>query len=104
MFEGLGEIVFRFRWVVLIASAAFLALAGVLLSRGGDLTTGDIHGLESESAQWQVDAVTGRPADTTVVVMFATREGAILQGLALTEAIRAALAPLRDDPRVASVL
>src|ERR1035438_700532 len=104
MFEALGAIIFRFRWVVLIASAAFLAIAGVVLSRGGDLTTGDIHGLEAESAQWQVDAVTGRPADTTVVVMFAARDGIVLQAPALAEAIGAALAPLRGDPRIASVL
>jgi RND superfamily putative drug exporter len=104
MFEALGAIVFRFRWAVLSASALFLVGALVALTRGGDLTTGDIHGLESEDAQHRVDSVTGRPADTTVVVVLRARGGLDARDLAFSDAVRSALAPLRDDPRVVSVL
>ena len=51
MFEALGAVVFRFRWIVLFASATFLALAVAVLARGGSLTSGVIHGLEAEKAQ-----------------------------------------------------
>jgi RND superfamily putative drug exporter len=104
MFEALGAVVLRHRWAVLVASAAFLAVAVLMLSRGGNLTTGDIHGLEAELAQWQVDGATGRPADTTVVVVFTTHEGLPSESDALAAAVSRVLEPLRDDPDVASVL
>ena len=103
MFEALGAVVFRFRWIVLFASAAFLALAVAVLVRGGSLTSGVIHGLEAEKAQRVVDDVTGRPADTTFVVVFHA-EGLDARDAAFADAAHAALAPLRDDPRVAAVV
>jgi RND superfamily putative drug exporter len=104
MLEALGAFVFRFRWAVLVASAAFLAGAAVLLLRGGVLTTGDIHGIESESAQKRIDAITGRPADTTIVAVFHALPGKALDGDALDDAIDAALEPLRDDPRIDTII
>jgi RND superfamily putative drug exporter len=103
MFEALGAIVFRFRWTVLAASGTFLALAVVVLVRGGSLTSGVIHGLESERAQDLIDAMTGRPADTTFVVLLHTKD-LDARNPAFAEAARAALAPIRDDPHVASVI
>jgi putative drug exporter of the RND superfamily len=104
MFEALGAFVFRFRWAVLVASAAFLAGAILVLLRGGILTTGDIHGLESESAQQRIDEITGRPADTTIVAVFHALPGRPLSADELDEAIDAAVEPLRDDPRVDTII
>src|ERR1700723_705605 len=103
MFEWLGAVVFRFRWLVLIASGAFLALAVALLVRGGSLTSGVIHGLEAESAQRVIDAVTGRSADTTFVVVL-RGEGLDARDPDFAHAASAALAPLHDDPHVAAVV
>jgi uncharacterized membrane protein YdfJ with MMPL/SSD domain len=104
MFEALGAFVFRFRWAVLVASAVFLAGAALVLFRGGVLTTGDIHGLESESAQQRIDAITGRPADTTIVAVFHALPGRPASAEELDDAIDAALEPLRDDPRVDAII
>jgi RND superfamily putative drug exporter len=104
MFEALGALVFRFRWLVLVASAAFLAAALAVLSRGGRLTTGDIHGLESEAAQQRVDVITGRTQDTTIVAMFHAEGALAADDPAFEDAMIAALEPLRDDERVLSVL
>jgi RND superfamily putative drug exporter len=103
MFEALGAIVFRFRWVVLAGSALFLALSLAALLRGGDLTPGEIHGLESQRAKEQVDAVTGHPVDTTLVVVF-RGEGMDATDPAFETAVRDALAPVAADSRVDSVL
>ena len=102
-FETIGAFVFRWRWVVLLLSGAFLVLAVAGLVRGGSLTSGVIHGLESEKAQRQIDAITGRPQDTTLVVVF-HRDGADAGSPEFAEALDEALEPLRDDANVASVL
>ena len=102
-FETIGAFVFRWRWVVLLLSGAFLVLAVAGLVRGGSLTSGVIHGLESEKAQRQIDAITGRPQDTTLVVVF-HRDGADAGSPEFADAVDEALEPLRDDPSVASVL
>jgi putative drug exporter of the RND superfamily len=103
MFEGLGAFVYRYRWVVLVASAALLALAGAVLIEGGSLISGVIHGLEAEKAQQIVASVTGQIADTTFVAVFHA-DGRDAQDSAFADDVHAALAPLRDDPRVARVL
>ena len=103
MFEALGAFVFRYRWLVLGASSAFLAVALVVLARGADLAAGEIYGLEAGRAQAIADRVTGHPADTTFLAVFHdhtrdAREHAFLADM------EDALAPLYDDPRVLSVL
>ena len=97
MFEALGAIVFRYRWLTLLASAAFLALAVGVLVRGGTLTSGVIHGLESETAQQLVDAVTGHPADTTFVVVLHA-DGLDAHDPAFTEAARGRARSARRRP------
>jgi RND superfamily putative drug exporter len=103
MFEGLGAFVFRYRWVVLLTSGALLALAVGVLIHGGSLTSGVIHGLEAEKAQEIVADVTRRPEGTTFIVVFRA-DGLDARDPVFTDAIGAALAPLQDDPRVASVV
>ena len=102
-FETIGAFVFRWRWVVLLLSGVFLVLAVAGLVRGGSLTSGVIHGLESERAQRAIDAITGRPQDTTLVVVF-HEEGADAGSPEFADAVDEALEPLRDDPSVSSVL
>ncbi len=103
MFERLGAIVFRLRWHVLFASAAFLVLSVTVLVRGGDLTSGEIQGIESERAKLLVDAVTRHPVDTTMLVVFHASD-LDARSSAFTDEMHSALAPLAADKRVASVL
>ena len=51
MFEVLGAKIHRYRWLTLALAGAFLVASLVVLFRGGDLTGGTIHGIESERAQ-----------------------------------------------------
>jgi putative drug exporter of the RND superfamily len=103
MFEALGAKVHRYRWLILALSGAFLLASLAMLLRGGDLTGGTIHGIESERAQQIAASIQGRSADTTFVAVFRhptldARDGAF------HEAMQRALEPLRGDPSVQSIL
>jgi RND superfamily putative drug exporter len=102
MFEWLGQLVHRRRWVVLALSGAFLVLSLVLLLRGGDLTTPTVAGLEAERADQLVQEVLGHPMDTTFVAVFQGQVDSRDQ--TFHEAMSAAVAPLKADPRVLSVV
>lgn len=102
MFEALGRTVYRHRWLTLALTGAFLAISLVLLFRGGELTGGDIPGLESTYAERLAAEVTGRPAETTFVALFSATQGRP-NADAITHAVSAALAPLAHDPRVLAI-
>lgn len=101
--ESLGAFVFRRRWAVLVVSALFLAFAVAGLVPGGTLTSGVIHGLEAERAQRIVDDFTGRPVDTTLLVVLHA-DGLDARSAEFRSAARAALDPLQNDPAVLSVV
>jgi RND superfamily putative drug exporter len=103
MFEALGAKIHRYRWLTLALAGAFLITSLVILFRGGDLTGGTIHGIESERAQQIAASIQGRSTETTFVAVFRhptldARDGAF------HEAIQRALEPLRSDPAVQSIL
>jgi len=99
----LGAFIFRRRWATLVVTGVFLLLSIVSLVRGGPLTSGDIPGLESKEADRAMEAITGRKLDTTMVVHFQHAELAP-GGREFEAAMNAALAPLRGDPRVSSIV
>ena len=103
MFTPLAQLIHRRPWAVLIGSVIFLAVALVLLVRGGDLGASRIGGLEADAAQVELDAIAGRPEETTVVVVFRSPELAPTDP-AFEQAMSEALAPLRGDPDVTSVV
>jgi RND superfamily putative drug exporter len=103
MFEALGAIIYKHRWLTLVLAGVFLAASLVVLLRGGDLAGGVIHGIESERAQQIEASIQGRSVETTFLAVFhhATldaRDGAFHQ------AMQQALAPLRRDAAVESIL
>jgi putative drug exporter of the RND superfamily len=103
MFEALGEIVYRRRWLTLALAIAFLAASVAMLVRGGALTSGTIHGLEAGRAGEIVSEVLGHPADSTFVAVL--RADDLDPGSdAYRAALRRALDPLRADSRVLSVV
>jgi RND superfamily putative drug exporter len=101
MLAALGAFVCRHARGVLIATAAFLALAVGVLLHGGRLTAGDIDGLEAGVAEQMIEQVTGVSSDTTAVAVF-TFAGPTNRD-ASSAAIERAVAPLRSDPRVRSL-
>ncbi len=103
MFEALGRVIYRRRWLTLALAAAFLAVSVAMLVRGGRLTSGTIHGLEAERAQQLVTQVLGHPADTTFVAVLHDAE-LDAGSEAHRAAVRRALQPVREDPRVLSVV
>ena len=102
MYVSLGGFIQRRPWLTLIASLVFLTASLLVVLRGGRLAGAGISGLESDRAQSVVDAIAGRSEETTIAVVFQSSELAPTD-VEFTAAMRRALAPLRDDPRVASV-
>ena len=103
MFEVLGATIYRYRWLTLLLAGGFLLGSLAVLLRGGDLTGGTIHGIESERAAQIVASVQGRSGDTTFVAVFKhptldARDGAFHASM------QEALEPLRHDPAVQSIL
>jgi uncharacterized membrane protein YdfJ with MMPL/SSD domain len=102
MYASLGAFIYRRPWLTLVASAVFLVASVLLLLRGGRLAGAGIAGVEADRAQSVVDAIAGRTEETTIAVVFESAELAPTD-VEFTAAMRRALAPLRNDPRVASV-
>jgi putative drug exporter of the RND superfamily len=103
MFAPLAHLVYRRPWAVLFAALAFFAGALVLLARGGELGASRIAGLEADEAQVELDAIVGRPDDTTVVVVFRSADLKPTDP-SFQQAMSDALAPLRNDPDVAAIV
>jgi RND superfamily putative drug exporter len=100
--ESFGLLVHRYRWLILALTGTFLLAAIAMLLRGGPLTAGSIEGLEATRAQSLVDEVSGRPSDTTFIVVF--RHGGRAVGLpAMSSSIARTVARVRADPHVALV-
>ncbi len=102
MFHALGSFVHRRRWATLGVTGALLVASILALLFGGRLGGSTVRGLESDRADALVDAIVGRSADTTFVVLFRSRDLAPASPDFQSEMARA-LSPLRSDPRVAQV-
>lgn len=102
MLSAWGRLVYRKRWWVLGASVVLLAASGVLLQRGGELTSGALEGTESEIGTRLIERALGLPGESSFTLLLEsstwTADTPEFQA-ALTEA----LAGLRADPRVAFV-
>jgi RND superfamily putative drug exporter len=106
IFYALGTFIYRRRWLTL-AGCLFVLVASVLvLLRGGELTGGRIVGIEAERAQLVVEKVLGHTMDTTVVAVLRAENPSTMdpRNADFQDAVREALAPLRADPRVASIM
>jgi RND superfamily putative drug exporter len=97
-----GRVVYRRRRAILALSALALAAAVGVLVRGGTLGTGTIEGIESARGLRRIEEALGRPGESGFTVIF--RSATLpARAPAFADAMRAALAPLRADPRVLSV-
>jgi RND superfamily putative drug exporter len=103
LFERLAFFIHRHRVATLAASLLVLCLAAWQLARGGRLTGGAIHGLESERAQALADAVAGRRQDTTFVAVLRAQDPT-MDVVAFRGAVRESLDGVRKDPAVLAVV
>ncbi len=88
---------------ILAVCAIVLALAGLMLWHGGRLSAGTTEGIESDSAQRLIERELSYPGDSSFVILLRGRDLAPGDPR-FTAALTAALAPLRADTRVRSVL
>src|SRR5512133_3107726 len=110
MLEAWGRTVFRVRWPLLAASTLLLAVSGWLVVQGGDLRDPDsLNSSESGRASALLNRErnsapqpSGTPVGTTFLILF---ESDTLQVTdpAFKDAVTAALAPPRADPRVQTI-
>ena len=98
-----GGFVFRHRWPVLVASLVLFAVSAVLLSGGGTLNNSDTFHFESSRAL----TLEAQQLPTSIANGFQVVLGSPSLSVgspAFATAVSAALAPLRSDGRVQTIL
>jgi RND superfamily putative drug exporter len=104
MFAAWGHLVYRFRWAFLVVSAALMVLSVAVSASGGDLKSGGIiQTSESGRAAKLIEAELPRSSGTSFTVLFGSDSLKVTEP-AYKAAVEAALAAVRSDPRVQSVL
>src|SRR5437868_6990376 len=104
MFSAWGHLVYRFRWTLLIVSGALMALSVAVSASGGDLRSGGIiQTSESGRAAKLIESELPRSSGTSFTLVFGS-ETLVATDAAYRAAVDKALAPIRSDPRVQSVL
>jgi len=103
MLSALGRFTYRRRWLVLVLSGLALLLSGAALVHGGRLSSGEVVGLEAGDARRLVEEQLHFPGDSSFTIVFRS-DTLRTSDPAFMAALTAALAPLRADARIASVL
>jgi len=104
MFSAWGHLVYRFRWACLIVSAGLMAVSVAVSAGGGSLQGGGIiQTSESGRAAKLIEAELPRSSGTSFTVLFGSQTLSVTDP-AYKAAVDKALAPVRSDSRVQSVL
>ena len=104
MYRALARLALRRHRTILAVSGVVLILAGLVLWRGGTLTSGTTQGIEADVAQQLVSRELAYPAESSFIVVFRGRDGLVWKDPRARPAMTAALGGLRADPRVREVL
>ncbi len=102
MFEAWGRWVFHHRRGTLVVSGLVLFASLVLLVRGGPLTTKAIHGIEADDALALIDRELPQLGASGFTIIFQSPSLTAADD-AFSQAVLAAVLPLRTNPHVASV-
>ena len=103
MFTAWGHFVYRFRWLVLLASIALLIASAAIASQGGKLESGGfIETAESGRASKLIERELPRAGGSTFTLIFSSPTLA-WNAPEFNKAVTDAVAPLRSDPRVDSI-
>ena len=104
MFSAWGHLVYRFRWAFVIVSAALMAISVTVSAVGGHLQSGGIiQTSESGRAAKLIETELPRSSGTSFTVLFGSQTLTVTDP-AYKAAVDKALAPIRSDSRVQSVL
>ncbi|MGH7789978.1 MAG: MMPL family transporter, partial [Candidatus Binatia bacterium] len=103
MFGWLADLAVRRARGLLACAGVVLALSGLALWYGGAFTSATTEGIESDIAQRLIEQQLAYPGESSFIILFTPRDGGT-DSVRLKQALSAALAPLRADPRVRSVL
>jgi RND superfamily putative drug exporter len=104
MFAAWGHLVYRFRWAMLILSAGLMVLSVFVSASGGDLKSGGIiQTSESGRAAKLIQDELPRSSGTSFTLVFGS-ETLTVTDPSYRAAVERALTPVREDPRVLSVL
>ncbi len=102
MFTAWGHFVYRARWGVLLVSVLLLLVSGFIASQGGQLESGGfIETAESGRGTKLID--TELPGGVNFTVIF-TSQSLSSADPRFRAAVDAAIAPLRSDPRVTTIV
>src|SRR5690349_19335220 len=104
MYRWLAHLALRRHRAILAVSGLALALSALVLWRGGTLNSGTTEGIESDVAQQLVSRELAYPAESSFVIVFRGRDGLVWKDPRAKAAMTAALARVRADPRVRTVL
>jgi RND superfamily putative drug exporter len=108
MFEAWGRIVYRWRWATLVASLVVLVLSLAAFRAAGSLTSsGQLTGNEEAARAARLQQAELAPAEQKEGAQFTLilrSESQNVSDPAFQNAMEAALAPLRADARVVSVV
>jgi RND superfamily putative drug exporter len=104
MFSAWGHLVYRFRWAFLIVSAALMVVSVFVSASGGDLKSGGIiETSESGRASKLIQDELPRSNSTSFTLVFSSRTLSA-NDAAFKASVTEALAVVRKDPRIQSVL
>ena len=104
MLVRLATLALRHPRAILAVCGVALGLAGLTLWHGGRLSAGNTVGIESGIAQRLIEEELSYPGDSSFLVLFTGRDGLAPGDPRFLPAVTAALAPLRADARVRSVV
>jgi putative drug exporter of the RND superfamily len=104
MYRWLAHLALRRHRALLVASGAVLAVAALVLLRGGTLSSGTTQGIEAEVGQQLVSRELAYPGESSFIILFRGANGLTWRDPRYRPALTAALAGLRADPRVRAVL
>jgi putative drug exporter of the RND superfamily len=104
MFAAWGRFVYRRRWLVLVCSGLLLVASAVIVAQGGKLQSGGfIETSESGRASRLVERELPRAGGSTFTLIFSS-DSLDARNAEFRTAVESAIAPLRSDPRVATIV
>ncbi len=104
MYRWLARLALRRHRATLGTCGVVLALALLMLWRGGTLSSGTTQGIESEIAQQLISRELAYPGESSFLILFRGRDGLTWKDPRYRTELTAALKGLRSDPRVRAVL
>ena len=99
----LARFALRRSGLIIVVCVLIMIAGGLVLLRGGRLSAGTTEGIESDTAQRIIEEKLAYPGDSSFVILFRAHELTPTDSR-FSDAIRAALAPLRADRCVCSAI